>query len=179
MNTQRRIVVLVSVLTALLLVAAGCGGSDSSEEARSDETTVETTVETSDEATDEATSDDDSTSAAGIFASEDCVELASIGAKIAQAVDPSGSFDADEAAAFYDELAAKAPEEIRDDLEVFAGYLAEVAAALEGIDLTSGEVPSPDDLAKLQEVAQSADAEVQEAADNLSAWAEENCSIGG
>lgn len=175
MNTQRRIVVLVSVLAALLLVAAGCGGSDSSEEATSDETTVETTVET----TDEATSDDDSTSAAGVFADEDCLELASIGAKIAQAVDPSGSFDADEAAAFYDELAAKAPEEIRDDLEVFAGYLAEVAAAIEGIDLTSGELPSPDDLAKLEELAQSADAEVQEAADNLSAWAEENCGIGG
>ena len=50
----------------------------------------------------------------------------------------------------FDEHAAAAPEEIKDDLQVIADYLAKVADALEGLDFPSGQPPSPEALAKSQ-----------------------------
>lgn len=178
-------VALLAVLAALLLVAAGCGGS--SDEA-SDDTAIEETVtetagsgdeeegESMDDESEMGTDDD----AGSVFdiADEDCLELAQAGAKIAEAVDPSGNFDAEGVASFYEELASNAPEEIQDDLLVFAGYMAEVAEAFQGIDLSSGAAPSPEALAALQALSDIGP-EVQQASENLSAWATENCTVGG
>ncbi len=175
---------LVAVLAALILVAAGCGGSS---EESSGEAATETAVVSSEEAGDDSMADDDmateddsddTTGSLSAFADEDCLRLASIGASIAQAVDPTGDFDAEEAAQLYDELADKAPEEIQDDLAVFADYLAEIAEVLADVDLASGQAPSAEDLQALQSLGD-VGPEVEQASENLSAWAEENCSVGG
>ena len=186
--TQRRALwALLAMIAVLALVAAGCGGSDSSS-ASGDETTIETTDETSsgDETmADETMADEDTTGESsdiggslGAFADKDCIELASIGSKLAQAVDPSGSFDAGEAATLYEQLMDKAPAEIRDDLAVFADYLKEISELLQGVDLSSGQQPSAEDLAKLEKLGSLDTTEVQKASENLAAWASENCSAG-
>jgi ABC-type glycerol-3-phosphate transport system substrate-binding protein len=180
MTQRRALLALLALLAALLLVAAGCGGSS---DEGSDEAAVETTTETNgdeEEMEEEGETTEDETETGGLsaFANEDCQELASIGASIAQAVDPSGTFDADEAAQLYEQLAEKAPDEIQDDLAVFADYMAQVAEALSGVDLTSGQQPSAEDLQALQALS-NIGPEVEQAAENLSAWASENCSVGG
>ena len=76
----------------------------------------------------------------------------------------------------FDEIADQVPEEIRDDYQVLADNFQELADALKGIDLASGETPSPEALAKLQELSASLDTpEVQQATENIEAWARENC----
>jgi hypothetical protein len=182
--TQRRVVpALLLVLAALLFVAAGCGGSS---DEGTDEAVVETSADTGEETMDheEMTDEEEMTDTTGdtgalsAFASEDCAQLATIGASIAQAVDPSGNFDADEASQLYEQLAEKAPAEIQDDLAVFANYLGEIADALQGVDLSSGQAPSPEAAQKLQALSNTSP-EVQQAANHLSDWASENCTTGG
>ncbi len=184
MTHRKAVLALLAVLAALLLVvAAGCGGS--SDEAADDAVIETTSGSGEDEMTDdeamseEESSDEGSVGDLGGFdiADEDCLELAQAGAKIAQAANPSGDFDAEGVAAFYEDLAANAPEEIQDDLLVFADYMEEVAQAFQGIDLSSGETPSPEDLQALQALG-NIGPEVQEASENLSAWATENCTGG-
>ena len=56
------------------------------------------------------------------------------------------------------------PDEIKDDYKVISENFAKIADALKGVDLTSGQAPSPEALAKLQEISSSMDsAEVQQA----------------
>jgi hypothetical protein len=167
MNARRLAVLL---LAALALLAAGCGGDDGGDEAAGTTDTAiveddDSTTTTDDEGT--TTSDDD-----GIELEGECAEFAGLSARLQNALSGSGDLDADA----FDELADQVPEEIRDDYEVLAANFRELAEALEDLDLSSGETPSPEDLAKLQEVSQSLDTpEVREAAENIEAWAEENC----
>ena len=171
----RRIIVLL--LASLALVAAGCGGDDSSEASGDTDTAVveETTTEesteetTSDDATQTTTEDDD------VSLSGKCAEFAGLGAKISQAM-AGGNAGLDEASALFDELASQVPDEIKADFQVIAANFAKLAEALKDIDLAPGETPSPDDLAKLQELTASLDsAEVQQASANIETWAQENC----
>jgi Flp pilus assembly protein TadD len=166
---------LLALLAALVLVAAGCGGSD---EASSDETTVETTTETETTGED-MTETDTEDSDLSAFASEDCLQLASIGAKLSESLGATGSADPEATAAVFDELVSKAPDEIKDDLTVMANAMDEIATALKDVDLSSG-TPDPEAIQKLQELGQTLDnAEIQQASDNLEAWATENCSTSG
>jgi hypothetical protein len=59
---------------------------------------------------------------------------------------------------------------------VLADNFKEFADALQGVDLSSGETPSPEVLAKLQEAAANMDEPaVQEASQNIEAWVQANC----
>jgi hypothetical protein len=165
---------LFALLAAAALLAAGCGGGgSSSSEAESDTTTVETTAEET-----ETTTDDGDTSA---FASKDCLELAGIGAKFAEAAAPTGAqSDPEAAAAFFEELVEKAPDEIKDDMAVLAEAIAEITTALKGIDLTGAAAADPETLAKLQELGEKfSDPKYQQASQNIEAWAKDNCSTSG
>lgn len=171
--------VIVLVIGALALAAAGCGGDDGDAAAPA-ETTVEETVadtteptETTDETTDGTTGDIDLGDLSG-----ECTELAAIGAKIAQAAGAQGG-DIGSSADYFAELADAAPDEIKDDLEVFAEEFAQFAEAIAGIDLSGGSTPSADDIAKIQEAtAAFDDPRIQEASANIEAWAQENCTTG-
>jgi hypothetical protein len=164
-----RLASLVVFVLVLALVGAGCGGGD---EAAEEPDVVATETTTTETATDETTTE---TSELEGLASEECLQLVSIGAAISQAFSGAGMAD-DETSELFQKLVAKAPEEIKDDLETVAGAYAEYADALADLDLKAGEVPSADDLQKIQAAIGSIDqAEVQAAAERLSAWAEENC----
>jgi hypothetical protein len=169
----RRIIVLL--LAALARVAAGCGGDDSNQASADTETTAveETTggeaTETTSDTTSETTDDDE------ISLSGKCAEFAGLGAKISAAMS-GGNAGLDEASALFDELASQVPGEIKADFKVIADNFAKLADALKEIDLAPGETPSPDDLAKLQELTASLDsAEVQQASANIEKWAQKNC----
>lgn len=168
--------VIVLVVGALALAAAGCGGDDGGDAAAPAETTVEETIEETTETTEtteETTEDVDLGDLSG-----ECTELAAIGAKIAQAAGAQGG-DLDTSADYFAELADAAPDEIKDDLEVFAEEFGKFAEAIGGIDLSGGTTPSADDIAKIQEAtAAFDDPRIQEASANIEAWAEENCTTG-
>jgi hypothetical protein len=169
--TARRLAVLL--LAALALLAAGCGGDDSDSSASGDDAAAvetEATDATDDSATeDDGTSDDDSAALEG-----ECANFAGLSAKLSSAL--AGTNGVDSAAEVFDEIADQVPEEIRDDYEVLVDNFRELADALKGIDISSGGTPSPEALAKLQELSGKLDTpEVQQATENIEAWARENC----
>ena len=170
----RRLAVLL--LAALALLAAGCGGDDENEASYETETTiVETTDDDATETDDDATETDDATEDDDDALGGECAEFAGLSARLSQALSGSSS-DLGSASEVFDELADQVPAEIQDDYEVLADNFRELADALEGVDLSAGETPSQEDLARIQEITQSLDTpEVREAAENIEAWATENC----
>jgi hypothetical protein len=168
----------IAVVLALALLGAGCGGGD---EASSDtetvvtETTDDTTTE--DTTTDETTTEDETETDGSSFASGDCAELIAASAQLSSAFGAAGSSgDLEDVSAIFDEFAANAPDEIREDLEILAAAYAEYFDVLSDIDIASGETPSPEALAQLQAAMASIDqAEVTAASERLAAWSTENC----
>ena len=159
---------LAVIVSALLLVGAGCGGGD---DEAADDTDVTFTDTTLDETT---TGEETDGSSVDGLASEDCLQLATIGAAISQAF--TGAGDDDETSELFDDLFDKAPDEIRTDLRTVADGYEEYADALADLDLGEGQAPSAEDLQAIQAAIASIDqVEVQAAAERLSAWAETNC----
>jgi hypothetical protein len=171
-NGRRIAALLIAVLA---LVAAGCGGSSSDEASGDTETTVATETTTPEETT--ATTDDSETSTdidLGNLSGE-CKEFAGISTKLAQSLSGQDANMEDAAKAFAD-IADQVPDEIKDDYEVIAENFSKIAEALKDVDLTSGQTPSPEALAKLQELSATMDsAEVQQASQNIEAWVQEHC----
>jgi hypothetical protein len=180
MNARNLAALLVA---ALALVAAGCGGS--SDEASSDTETVaaETTTEatttedttTEDMTTTEETTTQTSTGSDTSGLSGKCAELAGLGSKLAAAMGGQDAGVAD-VSQLFDELADEVPDEIKADWEVLAKNFAKIAEALKGVDLSSGQAPDAEALAKLQKLSATLDSqEVQQAAAHIEAWAQKNC----
>jgi len=171
-NGRRIAALLIAVLA---LVAAGCGGSSSDEASSDTETTVATETTTPEETT--ATTDDSGTSTdidLGNLSGE-CKQFAGISSKLAQSLSGQDANMEDAAKAFAD-IADQVPDEIKDDYQVIAENFAKIAEALKGVDLTSGQTPSPEALAKLQELSKTMDsAEVQQASQHIEAWVSEHC----
>jgi len=169
---------MVLLLAALALAAAGCGGDDSNEASGDTDTTVvEETTTTEDDSTETATEDDSTATATGdddVLGGK-CAEFAGLGARISQAMS-GGNAGLEEASALFDELASEVPDEIKADFEVIAENFAQIAEVLKDVDLAAGETPSAEDLAKLQELTTSINStEVQQASENIEAWAQANC----
>ena len=169
----RRIAALL--IAALALIAAGCGGSSSDEASADTETTVAAETTMPEETT--ATTDDSGTSTdvdLGNLSGE-CAQFAGISSKLAQSLSGQDANMEDAAKAFAD-IADQVPDEIKDDYQVIAENFAKIAEALKGVDLTSGQTPSPEALAKLQELSKTMDsAEVQQASQHIEAWVSEHC----
>jgi hypothetical protein len=161
------------LVAALALIAAGCGGDDGEASGAADTAVVET--DTVDHNGEGETTEGDTTEETGSAAlGGECAEFAGLGAKIQSAFGVGG--DVDSASEVFAELADRVPEEIRDDYRVLADNFKEFAEALKGVDLTSGETPSPETLAKLQQAATAMDQpEIQQASENIESWVEENC----
>jgi hypothetical protein len=164
----------LSVLVlALALVAVGCGGDD--ESSASADTTVEettTTTDTTDETATDETTTDDGTGTDFDFADEDCQALLGAAAAFSQAFTGAGG-DGGEA---FAELQERVPDEIKADVQVLAEWYTEYASRLEDIGLEPGETPTAEQLQQLQQAIAGLDsAEVTEASQRLSTWAEQNC----
>ena len=166
------------LVVALALVAAGCGGSDN-ESAASDETTTEETTTTDETTTEESTdtSGTTDTDATFNFASEDCQSLvkAYVGLSAAIAAASGGkdvSGDIEKFSKYVDEV----PEEIRGDVQTIAAAYSSFADELKDIGYTPGQVPTADQLQKLQDASGSlGTSEVQAAGEHLNTWTTENC----
>ena len=164
------------LVVALALVAAGCGGSDD-ESAASDETTIEETTTTDETTTEESTDTSGTDTDAFNFASEDCQSLvkAYVGLSAAIAAASGGqdvSGDIEKFSKYVDEV----PEEIRGDVQTIAAAYSTFADELKDIGYTPGEVPTADQLQKLQDASGSlGTSEVQAAGEHLSTWTTENC----
>jgi predicted RND superfamily exporter protein len=177
-NGRRIAALLIAVLA---LVAAGCGGSSSDEASSDTETTVATETTATDDTTamedTTATTDDSETSTdidLGNLSGE-CAQFAGISSKLAQSLSGQDA-NIEDAAKAFDEIADQVPDEIKDDYQVIAENFSKIAEALKGVDLTSGQTPSPEALAKLQELSKSMDsAEVQQASQHIEAWVQEHC----
>ena len=161
---MRRLVLALACL-ALLVAVPACGGDD---EASDDEeiTVTETTDETTTDETD-------------IFEgldSEECLQLASVGAAIGQAFGGQGGAESEESAELLAELVEKAPDEIRADIQTVADGLGEYIEVIRDLDLEEGQTPTADQLQQIQAAIASIDQpELQAASERLSTWAEENC----
>ena len=170
-------------LVAVVLIASACGGDD---DAAADDPSEDPGITTT------AGSGDDDASAGGDVDLSDlfsgrCQEAA---AGIAAAMSAystglasifGGELDEDELQASADQLqslAAGAPDELKDDLDVIAQALTEFYGAFAdiGFDPTSQEGLTAEQLEQLGALAeQFDDSAYQAAADNISTWFDANC----
>jgi hypothetical protein len=168
----------VLLLAVLALLAAGCGGDDSNEASSDTDTAIveETTgPDTTEQATETSGGEATETNAGSTTLSGECAELASLGTKIAQAITGSNA-NVEQASKLLDQLATKAPDEIKADVQVIAENFSTIAEKMKDLDLSAGGTPSPDDLAKLQELTASLSSpKVTKAGQRIQAWAEKNC----
>lgn len=171
-----RVAWIAILVSAVLLVGAGCGGGD-------DEAADDTEVTVTDTTTDETTTEDetgttDDVDVSGILGDEDCLKLVSIGATFAQAL--TGATD-DEAAESFQELVDEVPDEIRADVQVLADWFGDYAAELRDIGIEEGQTPTAAQLQRIQAaLAATNQAELNAASQRLQAWASENCEgVGG
>jgi len=159
---------LGAVITALALLVTGCGSSGSSSSASSAASSSS------------AAGSSSSSAAAPTFASSsNCLQLAGVGEKFAQAMQATAgkTFDLSTAVAAYNNLANQAPSAIKPDVQTIAAAFSSFASALEKVNYKFGSVPSATQLAGLQtavHVFQQSD--VKQAETSIEAWAKHNCS---
>jgi len=170
---------IVVTVAALLLAAAGCGGS--SDSSAGDSTA---TIESTDTSGGTDTTSNGTTDTGGDASPADCTELADLSAKFTQALGAAtsggGTPDLEATAKAYQELADEVPEEIRDPFKTVAAAFAKYADALKDVDLTPGETPDADTLAKISAaVNEFNDPELTAASSEIAAWATKNCSTSG
>ena len=178
-----RIMVIAASVAALLLVAAGCGGSDSESGStvtiETDATAAGTgATDTTDATTD--TTDATDTTDTGDVSLEGCTQLTELSVKFSQALGAattgSGGPDLEATAKAYEEFADEVPEEIRDAFKTVAAAFATYAEVLGDLDLSSGGTADPENLQKLAEAAGKLDdAKLTAASAEIEAWARSNC----
>ncbi len=175
---SRRLPVL---LTAVVLVFGACGGDDDAADGGApDDTVAATTTAPSDDGSAGGDEGDAGDLALG-FGGECQEALAAMGAAVSGVGGAfSGQVNEDllQSAEELKAMADAAPDEIRGDLQVIAevisGFYQSVSDA--GIDLGSGETPSPEQIEQLAELSAQFDQEAyQTATDNVTEWFEANC----
>ena len=183
---------MAAVIAALAFVVAGCGGSsDSGSNAAADTVVADTSASTDDMSTETTSTDmtsadttstgtsstDTNGSVAGL--SGECKSLAEASQKFSEAsakVGQSGGNDLGTTADAFDDLAAAAPDELKDDFRVLADVMKQYSEVLKDVDLEAGEVPSADQVAKLARLGQSLGAQnVQKASAAIATWTTEHC----
>lgn len=177
---SRRLFVLLAVLS--LLIAACGGGDDTSDGGAADDTVAATPAAPSDDgsATGDGGDGGDGDLSLG-FGGECQAAIAAMGAAVSGV---GGAFSGQvneellQSAEELKAMADAAPDEIKGDLQVIAevisGFYQSVSDA--GIDLGSGETPSPEQIEKLAELSAQFDQDAYETAtDNVTDWFEANC----
>jgi hypothetical protein len=170
-----------TLLVALALVAAGCGGGSKSsattEAAATTETTTEAATTSEASTTTEATTTEATTTTdlSGIASAGNCKELADLGQKFSQAFSGAASSqDIKKEAELLKEFAAKTPDDIRPDFQVYADFVAKLADAYG--NLKPGSTPDPAAIAKLQKLSTSIDqTKLTAAGEHITTWLQNNC----
>jgi hypothetical protein len=164
----------LAIAAVLSLGLVACGGDDSGEDASSDTDATTTTAATG--------SDTDTTELdLGDFSGE-CADFAQAfagaGAAFGSAFSGQGNDDLGTVAEYFDSVADKVPEEIRDDFQVFADAYGEFAQALADadIDLSDPSKVDPEAMSQLQALGEAFSApEVQKASENIQAYVDSSC----
>jgi hypothetical protein len=158
------------VVLGVMLV--GCGGGGSKKSSASPTTQATQTTQTTQ--TVPATTGTQTTSGTPNFAtSGNCRDLATSAQKFSAAL-TGASGDIKKQADIFQKFADKAPSEIRADVKTIADAFSKIAAS--GVTLKTGQVPSSDQLAKLQAAVKQIDqAKVTAASQRVSAWVQKNC----
>ena len=174
----------VAILAVIALVLMGCGGSDGDADPSSttattsaDETTTVPTIQTT---TTEAESGDD-------FSPETCPTLMNWANDSVMAFQAAfggggtGASGVEFSADYFQAFADEAPDEIADDVQVFADAFDAFFTALEdmGSDLTDPSAMAGMTAAQVQQLEEATELmdneEVEQAADNIEAYLEDVC----
>ena len=169
----------VSATLATVGLIAGCGGSSNTSTPSA--TPTPTTASTPAPASGAPTTP---SSAVPSFASSaNCLQLAGVGLKFAQAMQAAGGTAAgggkaglQAAATAYQDLANAAPSAIQPDLKTIAQAFSKFAAALASTGYTIGQAPTPSQAAALQSATQVfSQPQLRTAEQNVGTWARQNC----
>jgi hypothetical protein len=160
----------VSATLAAVGLLAGCGSSGS----------ASTSSATTPASTAAPASSTASSSAASSFASSgNCLQLAGVASRFAQALQAAtsgGKPDLQAAAKAYQDLANAAPSAIQPDLQTISQAFSTFVAALAKSGYTLGQVPTASQAAALQSAAQVfSQSKMRTAEQNVAAWAKQNC----
>jgi hypothetical protein len=164
----------VSATLAAIALLAGCGSSSSSS------TSSTTTSASAPASSGPTTSSTPSSTATPSFASaQNCLQLAGVGSRFAQALQAAtggGKLDLQAAVKAYQDLANAAPSAIQPDVQTISQAFTTFAAALAKSGYTLGKTPTPSQAAALQSAAQAfSQSKLRTAAQNVAAWAKQNC----
>ena len=161
------------VVLGVMLAGCGGGGSKKSSSPSTTQATQTTQTQTT-QTTVPATTTTKTTSGTPNFAtSGNCRDLASSAQKFSAAL-TGASGDIKEQARIFQQFADKAPSDIRSDVKTIADAFSKIADS--GVTLKTGQVPSSDQLAKLQAaIKQINQAKVTQAEQRISAWVQKNC----
>jgi hypothetical protein len=159
-------------MLAAVALLAGCGSSSS----------PSTSVATTPASTTAPTSSGSTTpsSPASSFAnSGNCLQLAGVGSRFAQALQSAtghGKLDLQAAAKAYQDLANAAPSAIQPDLQTIAQAFSTFVAALAKTGYTLGQAPTASQAVALQSAVQVfTQPKLRTAEQNVAAWAKQNC----
>ena len=164
---------------ALVLASglAACGDDDDSASDATEDTSSDDSG--SDDSGDSGDSDSGGDSGGGGFAGEGCAEFAAAFADAGAALGGTGSGDLGEVAAFFEEAAEEAPDEVADALQVYAEAYGEFAAALEeaGFDPNDpNAISDPEAAAVFAEAGEAfSSEEFTEASETIAQFTNNNC----
>jgi hypothetical protein len=181
MRRKFLLVLCLALVGVFALAAAGCGGGgkNSAETTTEAATTEAVTTEaaTTEAATTEAATTEETTtsSLSGIASAKDCQDFANLSQKFSTAFSGSANgANLKKQATLFNELADKAPSDIRADFQVIASYFSKIADVVG--NLKSGATPDPATIAKLQKLSTEIDqAKITQASQHISTWAQKNC----
>ena len=179
---RRSIAILgLSLLAALALVAAGCGGSGKKKNAAATTTTAAATTTqatTTEATTTQATTTQATTttsSLSGIASAKNCKDLADLGQKFSAAFGGTANGqDVKKQATLFKEFADKAPSDIRADFQVIADYFSKIATVAGNLKI--GQTPDAATIAKLQKLSTEIDqTKLAAASKHIATWSQKNC----
>jgi maltose-binding protein MalE len=166
------------LLGVLALLAAGCGSSHPAASTTATTTTT-TTSSTTATSTTAATTTTSGTPNLSLLTSGNCRELLGLSASFAQAME-GNTQNLEKSAQLVQQFADKTPAAIRPDFEVLAADWTKVAAALKGVNLTSGKAPSASVMARLVTLSSKLNTQqLTQASQDITAWAHTNCGTTG
>ena len=166
----------VSATLAAVALLAGCGSSSTAP--KSPVTTPASVTAPTSSAS--STSSTSASSSAPSFAnSGNCLQLAGIGSRFAQAFRAAtggGKLNLQAAAKAYQDLANAAPSAIQPDLQTISKAFTTFAAAIAKTGYTLGQAPTGSQLAALQSAVKVfTQPQIRVAEQHVVAWARQNC----
>jgi hypothetical protein len=164
---MRRWTISAVAVVVLGVALAGCGGGGSKK------SSAPATTQSTQTAASTTTSTPTTSGTPSFAASGRCKDLAASAQKFSSALTGAAG-DLKKQAQIFQDFADQAPSDIRSDVKTIADAFSKLANS--GVSLKPGQVPSGDQLAKLQAAIKQIDtAKVRQAEVRIEAWVRKNC----